>query len=92
MILPTFVVPLPLKHSNENKHAGFNDLFGQDPHKKDLRIVSKTPAEVADQKSKDILVSAKVQAVIICGECLKPPCVYSSTKLSVNEQARLSSA
>ena len=34
-------------------------------------------------------MSAKVRAVITCGECLKPRCVYSRTKLSVTEQAKL---
>ena len=38
---------------------------------------------------KELLVNTKVRTVIICGECVKPHCVYSKKKLSATEQAKL---
>ena len=40
-----------------------------------------------DWEHKGILVKAKVRAVVFCGECHKPRCIYSKSKLSLQEKA-----
>lgn len=81
-------VPLPLL-ANEEKYSDFDDLFGKDPDEKDCPSSQKTAEAEIDEKHKGVLVSAKVRTVIICGQCLKPRCVYSRRKLNVTEQAYL---
>ena len=84
-------VPLPLHCPvpNQSKYAQFSDLFGKPPDEKDCPSSQITPAAQVDKNMKEILVNTKVRAVIICGECVKPRCVYSKKKLSATEQAKL---
>ena len=72
-------VPLPLHASapNQNQYSKFDDLYGKPPDEKDCPSSQLPPASQADRDIKDVLQSTKVRAVIMCGECIKPWCVYS---------------
>ena len=81
--------PLPLLDHTKEHYQKFADIFGQ---KKGRPSYVPTPSEDArqiDREHKGILVKAKVKAVVCCGECHKPRCIYSNSKLSPQEKVVL---
>ena len=82
-------LPLPLMDHTKEHYQKFADIFGQ---KKGRPSYVPTPSEDArqiDREHKGILVKAKVKAVVCCGECHKPRCIYSNSKLSPQEKVVL---
>lgn len=81
-------IRLPALLPNKEKYAGFDALFGTVPVEKDCPSSQKSVGAQNDEEHKAILVSAKVSATIVCGECIKPRAVYAKLKLTVDEQAQ----
>ena len=52
------------------------------PDEKDCPSSQKS---VGDEEHKAVLVSTKVHATIVCGECIKPRVVYAKSKLMVGQ-------
>lgn len=82
-------IPLPTLLPNKEKYAGFDALFGTPPDEKDCPSSQKSVGAQNDEENKSILVSTKVRATIVCGECTKPRAVYAKSKLTVDEQGQL---
>ena len=85
-------LPLPLLDHTKEHYQKFADIFGQIPGEKGRPSYVPTPSEDArqiDREHKGILVKAKVRAVVCCGECHKPRCIYSNSKLSPQEKVVL---
>lgn len=84
-------VPLPrLQEANKDKYTSFDEVYGKDPNECDRPSLKKSPSADTDKAHKAILVNAKVRAVICCGECLKPRCIYSKAKLTLSEERAVS--
>lgn len=79
-------IPLPTLPPNKEKYADFDALFGTPPDEKDCPSNQKSVGTQNDEENKAILVSTKVYALIVCGECSKPRVVYAKSKLTVDEQ------
>lgn len=85
-------LPLPLLDITKEHYKKFDDLFGQHPDEKGRPSYVPTPSEEAKQRDKDhrgIIVKAKVRDLIRCGECHKPRCIFSNSKLSPQESVEL---
>ena len=84
-------VPLPrLQEANKDKYTSFDEVYGKDPNECDRPSLKKSPSAETDKAHKAILVNAKVCAVICCGECFKPHCIYSKAKLTLSEERAVS--
>ena len=85
-------LPLPLLDNTKEHYQKFCDLYGQDPSDKDRPSHIPGPSEEAkqvDKGRKSLLVCGKVRRAIVCGECHKPRCIYSKTKLSQEQSTSL---
>ena len=85
-------LPLPLLDIVKEHFRKFDDLFGQHPDEKGRPSYVPTPSEEAKQKDKThrgILWKPEVRALIRCGKCLKPRCIFSNLKLSSQESVEL---
>ena len=63
-------------------------MYGQLPSGRDrpsLIPVALEETKEIDKERKSALVRGKVRATIACGECSKPRCIYSPSKLSPNQ-------
>ena len=85
-------LPLPLFDNTKEHYQKFFDIYGQDPSDKDRPSLIPCPSEEAkqvDKGRKSLLVWGKVRGAIVCGECHKPKCIYSKTKLSHEQSTSL---
>ena len=80
------LISLPTLLPNKEKYADFDALFVTPPDKKDCPSNQKSVGTQNNEENKAILVSTKVRALIVCGECSKPRIVYVQSKLTVDEQ------
>ena len=86
-------LPLPLMDHTKEHYQKFADIFWANTWWKGSSILRsnslrRCKAEI-DREHKGILVKAKVRAVVFCGECHKPRCIYSNSKLSPQEKVVL---
>ena len=78
-------LPLPLLDTSKEHFPKFTHVYGQLPSGRDrpsLIPVASEEAKEIDKERKSALVRGKVRATIACGECSKPRCIYSPSKLS----------
>ena len=81
-------LPLPLLDTSKEHFLKKSDVYGQLPSGRDrpsLISVASEEAKEIDKERKSALVRGKVRATIACGECSKPRCIYSPSKLSPNQ-------
>ena len=77
-------VPLPLLVLQQDKYDEC-----QNPNDKICPSLQRSHEVESDLALKAVLVSTKVQAVIVCGECHRPCCIYSRKKLNDDEKAQM---
>ena len=86
-------LPLPLlDKSNKEHYQKFRDLYGQLSTEVDRPSLVPTPSEESKERDKGrkaILVCGKVRCTVTCGECHKPRCVYSMSKLIAQETSHV---
>lgn len=78
-------LPLPLLDNSKEHCQEFSSVYGQPPSDKDRPSRVPEPSEEAkevDKGRKSLLVRGKVRGVMECGECSKPRCIYSPSKLA----------
>ena len=64
-------------------YISFGQLYGQ--HTTDTHRPGAQPLNIEDEHdrhNRDVFKNSKVRDCIVCGECLKPRCVYSQSKLT----------
>lgn len=80
--------PDPMKKVGSDRYEDFNDIYGKPTTEKYLPSVSQQ--KLKEKPKKPFRMTAEtVCSIMICGECLKPRCFYSSRKLSRSEQIEL---
>ena len=70
---------------SDNRYKTFEEVYGTNTTEKDLPSMKGCADKTADEASKHLLTAARVRSIVNCGECLKPRCVYTATKLSGDE-------
>ena len=82
-------LPLPLLDTSKANYQPFEKLYGTEPLVKDQpssKPSSNEEAVEADRSHKPILKNTKVRKVITCGDCCKPRCIYSATRLTREQE------
>ncbi len=86
-------LPLPLLDASKDHYKPFKDIYGTTPLEKDrpsLKSTKSSEGEEVDKASRKLLSQGgKVRAVLSCGDCFKPRCVFSDTSLSDMEKCML---
>ena len=78
-------LPLPLFNASKENFRKFTDVYGEPPSESDrpsLKPAVSEEAKEVDKGRRSTLVCGKVRAIIACGECSKPRCIYSPSKLT----------
>lgn len=74
-------LPSPMLATGD-KYKKFEDIYGTSTTEKDLPSRQGCGDKAADETHKYLLNAGKVRGAVMCGECQKPRCIYSATKLS----------
>ena len=77
-------LPSPTLTSHD-KYKKFEEVYGTSTTEKDRPSLQQSGNKAADEPFKHLLTAARVRSTVMCGEWLKPRCVYSATKLSLDE-------
>ena len=83
---------LPLPLLDASKEHFLKEVFWKPLSSKDRPSHVASPTEEQKQTDKDrktLLVAGKVHGIIKCGECFKPRCIYSSAKLTRQEETEI---
>ena len=80
--------PDPMKKTASESYKDFTEVWGKTTSESDRPSLSLKKSK--EKSAKPFRMTAEtVCDVIVCGECLKPRCVYSKKKLSKNEHSQL---
>ncbi len=79
-------LPLPLLDTSKEH---FPDVYEQLPSERDRPSLIPVASDEADKERKSVLVRGKVRAIIACGECSKPRCIYSPSTLSPKQSKEI---
>lgn len=86
-------LPLPLLNFTRDHYKPFAEVYGGIPNEKDrpsLKSTRSPEGENVDKANRKLLSqSGKVRAVLSCGDCFKPRCVFSDSSLTNNEKDML---
>ncbi|KAK3095270.1 hypothetical protein FSP39_012504 [Pinctada imbricata] len=87
-------LPCPVPDANGEHYKCFKELYGKevdDTHRPSSTKSSDfgEDSQNADRTNRDLLKAPKARDIIKCGECQKPRLIYSSSKLSRDEENAL---
>lgn len=84
-------LPLPILDATKDHYKSFTDVYGSIPDGKDrpsLSQIKSSDGEDMDKSNRKLLSqSGKVRAMLSCGSCFKPRCVFSDASLSAIEKS-----
>ena len=83
------VFPDPVKKTGSDRYEDFSDVYGKTTTEKDRPSLSQAKKSKEKPKRPFRMTAETVCDVLVCGECLKPRCLYSKRKLSRSELAEL---
>ena len=86
------VFPDPIKKADSDSYEDFCDIFGKTTSEKDRPSLSQSRKKKSKENkpTKPFRMTCEtVYGVLICGDCLKPRCLYSKRKLIRSEQIEL---
>ena len=77
------ILPEPLLDSSKNHYREFNELYRTETSERDRPSLKYClEANVNDTENKELLSSQRVRDIITCTNCLKPRCIYASSKFN----------